>query len=78
MRVALLAILLLLQAPHEGQPESCNNYHTNTHKCECARAHSCDGKERNEDSVLDGSGKHARCQTYCRKSHCHCLGPCTT
>ena len=73
MRILLLA-MLLFQAPtddpHVGQPETCNNYRNNTHKCECHRATECpNGKSKPEDT---------KCQVYCRKDACKCLSPCTS
>jgi hypothetical protein len=73
MRLLLLAVLLL-QAPaddqHEGQPATCNNFHNNTHKCECHRATECpDGKPKAEDT---------KCQVYCRKDACRCISACTS
>lgn len=58
-----------------GQKAWCNNYKTTPHKCACALATSCDAhRQKNPDLLGDGMG--SRCQTYCRKDHCHCLSPC--
>lgn len=71
--LALTSAFLLAQQtddPHKGQPDSCNNYYDNTHKCECQRANKCkQDQEAAEDS---------KCQTYCRKTACKCLDPCTS
>jgi len=73
MRVLLLAMLMLQSPtddPHAGQPETCNNYRDNTHKCECHRAIECpNGKPKPEDT---------KCQVYCRKDACRCVSPCTS
>src|SRR5438132_163730 len=73
MRVVLLALLLFQSPtddPHDGQPETCNNYRNNTHKCECHRATECpNGKAKPEDT---------KCQVYCRKDACRCVSPCTS
>src|SRR5437868_3941221 len=73
MRLLLLAMLLFQSPtddPHSGQPETCNNYRDNTHKCECHHAVECpDGKAKPEDT---------KCQVYCRKDACRCVSPCTS
>jgi len=82
--VVLLSFGLLLaiqeEDPHQNQPESCNNYHENTHKCECVRTKSCDRKERDDDALLIGvEAMHRRCQLYCKKNKCFCSSAgCTT
>jgi hypothetical protein len=77
VKYLLLAIGLLLQEhpsedPHAGQPESCNNYHdtAEAHKCKCGRAMMCN---RDPNAPED-----SKCQTYCRKEACKCIGPCDT
>ncbi len=69
--------------PNGGQPLTCNNYHTNSHKCLCARAMMCpmdkDGNKHpgvaDPDFYKEGPNK---CQTFCRKDACMCVGPCTS
>lgn len=69
MARVIIAMALFFQN-HEGQPESCNNYYTNAHKCACQRATKC-SQERE-------GGEDSKCQTYCRPSACKCLDPCTS
>jgi len=74
MRMLLMVAMFLFQAPtdnpHAGQPQTCNNYHNNSHKCECNRATECpDGKKKEEDT---------KCQVYCRKDACKCVSACTS
>jgi hypothetical protein len=58
-------------AQHEGQPATCDNFHSNSHKCECHRANQCPtpGETRSEDP---------KCQVYCRPDACKCISPCDT
>lgn len=73
LKWTLLLGMLLIQDPHEGQPESCNNYHNTktADRCKCYRAMKC-SRER------EGLGEDPKCQTYCRKENCKCLDPCTS
>jgi hypothetical protein len=67
----LLVALAFAQSGHDGQPDHCDNYFANPHKCECSQATVCPepGKPQAEDP---------KCQVYCRKDHCHCISPCAT
>lgn len=57
--------------PHSNQPETCNNYFRNDHKCECNKAKECPTHGEQQKAT-------AKCQTYCRESACKCLHPCTS
>jgi hypothetical protein len=73
MKLALIAIFLLLQQPApEGKAESCNNHHDTpkAHRCDCQRATKC---KKDQSQAED-----PKCKTYCVKSHCHCVDPCMT
>lgn len=60
-------------AQHEGQPDTCNNFHDNEHKCDCHNAQ--------EDCTVGKqtrSGEDPKCQVYCRPDACKCVNPCDT
>jgi hypothetical protein len=61
--------------PRPGQPLRCNNFFKNEHKCECSRAKECPTYGDHGPLPQDPSSK---CQTWCRKSKCGCLSPCTS
>ncbi len=63
--------MLAFQVP-EGAAESCDNNHSNAHKCECLRAMS-ECKMPGDKAEPD-----MKCKTYCRRERCFCAGPSCT
>lgn len=83
MKALLLVLALLLSqdrpvpqdAPEEGKPASCDNFHATpeAHRCACGKAMHSDCSKPDPDVSLD-----RKCKTYCRSQHCLCLSACTT
>lgn len=63
--------------PRPGQPLRCNNFFKNEHKCACNRAKECP-RPREDGKGMAEQEPNSACQTYCRKSKCSCLSPCTS
>ncbi len=60
-----------------GQKMWCSNARNIPHKCQCALATDCEShRQKNPDLLGDGMG--TKCQTYCVRSRCMCLSPCTS
>lgn len=86
--LVLLAAAVLAQngeAPPDPNPEWpgqrawCNNYASNPHKCECAKATQTDCKKPITDQDLSGNdGMSPRCNTWCRREKCSCGSHCQT
>jgi hypothetical protein len=73
---ALIGLAMLsfgFQAP-EGPADRCDNYHSTApaHRCACAKT--------TTECKMPGMRiePDAKCKTYCKPEHCHCLTKCTS
>jgi len=60
------------------QPDMCDNHFSKSPADKCACHHATECPERNEDGSIIQKPESPHCKVYCRKDHCHCVGPCDT